>query len=307
MMYRTKIVYWGTRGQELTSRHLASFVEHGANLVGFVEAPPGSISTVHTEKDPFEGINEVAATLDIPLLSPSSPRDSGFIKELKSLEPDVFVIVSYQFYLPGEVRAMPPLGAINFHTSPLPRHAGMHPGFWTIWYGDRESGMVIHYLDEGIDTGDIIYETRVPVRSGDTIDEVYHRVWETSVPLVPRLLRDLDDGSLPRKPQNRSKYWYNYEITEKDFELDFRQPAEILYSRVCMGPGKFFFTHRGKRYFVRACSVIDEHVYGRRFETGVPFQVGGRLVLATPRKFLQIDGLISGRSEIDPLSILNRT
>jgi methionyl-tRNA formyltransferase len=306
-MYRTRIVYWGTRGQELTSRHLARFIELGANLVGFVEAPPGSISTVHTEEDPFEGINEVAARLDKPILAPAHPREAGFLEALKALKPDVFVIVSYQFYLPREVRELPPLGAINFHTSPLPRHAGMHPGFWTIWYGDRETGMVIHYLDAGIDTGDIIYETRVPVRPGDTIDAVYHRAWETSIPLVPRLLKGLESGSLPRKPQERSRYWYNYEITERDFELDFRQPAEILYGRVCMGPAKFFFNFRGERYFVSACMVIDEHVHGRKFEIGVPFPIGGRLVFATPRKFLQIDGLVSDGSEIDPLSILKGT
>ena len=126
--YETRVVFWGTRGQELTSRHLAEFLRCGANFVGFVEAPPGSISTVHPEEDPFEGINEVAARLGKPLLCPKSPREPGFIGALKKLEPQVFIIISYQFYLPDEVLAIPPLGAINFHTSLLPRHAGMHPG-----------------------------------------------------------------------------------------------------------------------------------------------------------------------------------
>ena len=80
-MYKTRIVFWGTRGQELTSRHLAEFVNCGANLVGFIEAPPGSISTVHTEKDPFEGINEVAAHLKKPLLCPKNAREQGFVDQ----------------------------------------------------------------------------------------------------------------------------------------------------------------------------------------------------------------------------------
>ena len=304
-MYKTRIVFWGTRGQELTSRHLAEFVNCGANLVGFVEAPPGSISTVHTEKDPFKGINEVAAHLKKPLLCPKNAREPGFAADLQELKPDVFIIICYQFYVPEEVLAVPPLGAINFHTSLLPRHAGMHPGFWTIWYGDRETGMVVHYLDTGIDTGDIIYETRVPVNTGDTINEVYHRVWDSSTPLVRGLLDDLDAGTLPRRPQDLSKYLYNYEIVEKDFELDFRQPAEILFGRVAMRPGMFYFVHRNKRYFVQKCTVIDEYIHNRNFLTGIPYNVKGKLVFVTPRSFLLIDELMKDGSAVDPLSIVN--
>jgi methionyl-tRNA formyltransferase len=303
-MFKTRILFWGTRGQELTSRHLAEFVRCGANVVGFVEAPPGSISTVHTEEDPFEGIHEVASRLGKPLLCPKNPGEPGFIEALRKLAPEVFVIISYQFYLPAEILNVPPLGAINFHTSLLPRHAGMHPGFWTIWYGDRETGMVVHYLDAGIDTGDIIYETRVPVRRGDTIDGVYHRAWEKSTPLVKTLLEDLDAGTLPRRPQDLSRYHYNYEIVEKDFELDFRQPAEILYGRVAMRPGRFYFIHGNEKYFVRKCTVIDEPVHTRRFYPGVPYNMKGQLAFVTPNKFVRIDELLKAGSPVDPLSIL---
>jgi methionyl-tRNA formyltransferase len=303
-MFKTRIVFWGTQGQELTGRHLAEFMKLRANIVGFVEAPPGSISTVHTEKDPYEGINDVAARLSIPIFSPENPKDRDFIEALKILNPGVFVIICYQFYLTKEVLTIPPLGAINFHTSLLPRHAGMHPGFWTIWYGDRETGMTVHYLNEGIDTGDIIYETRVPVRPGDTINEVYDRVWNSSIPLVEQLLHDLDSSSLPRKQQDMSHYLYNYEITEKDFELNFRQPAEVLFGKVKMRPGKFYFILNGSRYFVKDCRVISEPVETRKFASGIPFSLKNKLVFATPRNFLQIEALVKNGMEIDPLSII---
>ncbi len=303
-MYKTRIAFFGTRGQELTSRHLEMFIKLKANIVAFVEAPPGTISTVHTEKDPYEGINEVAVRLNIPILCPRNPKGPDFLNALKGLRPDVYIVICYQFYLTEEALDIPPLGAINFHTSLLPRHAGMHPGFWTIWYGDRETGMVVHYMDGGIDTGDIIYETRVPVKPGDTVNDLYRRVWTTSTPLVEGLLKDLDSRSLPRKPQDLSKYLYNYEITEKDFELDFRQPAEVLSGRVKMGPGKFYFIFNGEKYFVKDCSVIEEYVKTRKFQTGVPFTVNDKLVFATPRRFLQIDRIIRDGVEIDPVSLV---
>ncbi len=303
-MYEKRIVFFGTRGQELTSRHLKVFIKRGANIVALVEAPPGSISTTHTEEDPYEGINETAARLNIPLLCPKNPKEPEFIDSLKETAPDVFIVCGYQFYMTKQALDIPPMGAINFHTSLLPRHAGMHPGFWTIWYGDRESGMVIHYMDDGIDTGDIIFETRVPVIPGDTIDKLYDRVWNNSIHFIEPLLKGLEKKSLPRRPQDLSRYLYNYEITEKDFELNFRQPADVLYGRVGMAPCKFYFVLNDRKFFVKNCTVIDEHVKTRRFETGVPFTVNNKLVFATPGKFLQIDEVLKDDIKIDPLSLV---
>ena len=135
---------------------------------------------------------------------------------------------------------MPELGTLNFHTSLLPRHAGMHPGFWTIWYGDKKSGMTIHFMDEGIDTGDIAYQSVVPVITGDTIESLYQRIWDSSGKLIKKLLSDIEESNITRKKQDYLDYFYNYEITEKDFELDFRKPAETLYNRIKMMPGRFY-------------------------------------------------------------------
>jgi methionyl-tRNA formyltransferase len=304
-MHKAKIIFFGTRGQELTSRHLAEMIRNDANIIGFVEAPPGSISTVHTKRDTYEGINEAAARLNKPIFCPTDSNDKLFIEKLKKLKADVYIVICYQFYLSEKLLKIPRLGVINFHTSLLPRHAGMHPGFWTIWYGDKETGMVIHFMDQGIDTGEIIYETRVPVKIGDTINDVYNRVWNSSTPLIKRLLNDLDTENLPRKRQDMSKYFYNYEIVDKDFELDFRQPAEILYGRVTMMPGKFYFSYRNKKYYINKCNVIKEHVKVRKFSIGVPFSVKNKLVFATPRKFLQIDELVENKLIINPISIIN--
>jgi methionyl-tRNA formyltransferase len=303
-MYKTRIVLFGTRGQELTSCHLGRFVANGANIVGLVEAPPGSMSTTHKVKDPNEGIHEVAARLKLPLLCPKNPRDPSFIKAIRDLRPDAIVVNCYQFYLTKELLDIPPLGAINFHASFLPRHAGMHPLFWAIWYGDKETGMVVHYLDEGIDTGDIIYETRVPILAGDTVNDLYHRIFETSMPLVKRLLDDLEARTVPRKPQDPAKYFYNYEIEERDYELDFRQPADVLLGRVMMAPGKFFFTLNGGKYRVTKCSVVDEPVNTRRFRTGKPYKMNGRLTFVTPRKFLRIEEAEKDGCAVDPASLV---
>jgi methionyl-tRNA formyltransferase len=187
-----------------------------------------------------------------------------------------------------EIISLPPMGTLNFHASLLPRHSGMHPGFWTIYYGDKHSGMVVHFMDKGIDTGDIAYASRVPVKTRDTIEMLYERIYETCPGLIGQLMEDMETDSIPRKPQNYEDYIYNYEIIEKDFELDFRQPAEILMGRVKMLPGKFYFTIDGEKYHVRDCSVFREHLDSRKFETGRPYELDGDIYFVTPRSYLKI-------------------
>lgn len=265
------------------------FLDNEANIVAFVEADIKKISTTVTKEDPYENITSVAKRLNIPIYCPKYLKESEFIKYLISFNADVFIVCGFQFYIPETILNVPPLGVINFHSSLLPRHAGMHPGFFTIWYGDRQSGMTIHFMNNGLDTGDIIYQSKVPVFSGDTIAMLYDRIWDSSEPLVKKLLEDLDNGNSPRVPQDMNRYFYNYELSENDFELDFRQPAEVLYGRVKMLPGKFYYIWSGKKYYVEDCTIVKEFKKSRKYILRTPIDDNGKTIFLTPRDYLQID------------------
>jgi len=115
-----------------------------------------------------------------------------------------------------------------------------------------------------------------------------------------------DHGNCTTKTDGNTmwEYLYNYEIVEKDFELDFRQPAEILFGRVAMRPGKFYFMYQGQKYHVKKCTVVEEYVHTRKFLTGIPYDVEGKIFFVTPRKFLQIDEVMKDGLAIDPLAIV---
>ena len=302
-MYKKKIVFFGTRIWELTSKHLQIFLKYKANIVALVEAPIEDISTTVTKKDPYENISQAAERLGIPIYSPKNLMDPELVKYLKNFKPEIIVVCGFQKYIPRRILKLPPRGVINFHSSLLPRHAGMHPGFFTIYYRDKESGMVIHYMNEGIDTGDILYQSIIPVKRGDTIATLYDRIWDSSEPLIKQLLEDLDNNNLPRKSQDMSKYFYNYELSEKDFELDFRQPAEILYGRVYMLPNKFYFVLDNNRYYVGKCSIKKEPKSGRKYSLRKPYEYQGKLIFLTPRNYLQIDEISKDGIKIEPITI----
>jgi len=300
-----KIIFFGTGIWELTSKHLKMFLERNANIVAFAEADVSNISTTVTKKDPYENISSVAKRLKIPIYCASRMDDKKFLEYLRSFNADIFIVCGFQFYLTKEILNIPLMGVLNFHSSLLPRHAGMHPGFFTIYHGDKESGMTLHYMDMGLDTGDIVYQSIVPVCLGDDIASLYDRIWDSSEDLVDRLLKDLEKKSLPRIPQNMSQYLYNYELSDKDFELDFRIEAEILFGRVVMMPEKFYFIFNNKKYYVKECSVVKEPDRGRFYNLREPFLYNDKMTFITAKYYLQIDCLIGNGKEIDPVSLLN--
>ncbi len=291
MKREKRVVMVGTRTWELTSIHMEYFVKNEANIVGILESPTEGITTTTSGGSSSKPIHTVAEERNIPIIC-GKPKDEGVMDQIREWKPDIVVVIGYQFFLPDEFLAIPPMGVVNFHTSLLPRHCGRHPGFWTIWYGDEQSGMAVHFMDSGLDTGEIAYKSYVPVENGDTVDTLYDRIWKNDEPIVKQLLDDVESDSIPRTPQDKSEYTYNYVPHEKDFEFDFRQPAQLLVNRHAVKPGKFYVVLNGTQYVVSSCQAIDESTTSRNFKLYTPYDFQGNLVFMTPNQWLQVDELI---------------
>lgn len=290
-MRNKRIVIIGTRTWELTSIHMEYFVNNDANIVGILESPTEGITTTTSGGSSSKPIHVIAEERNIPIVC-GKPKDEGIMDQIREWAPDVIVVIGYQFFLPDEFLNIPPMGVVNFHTSLLPRHCGRHPGFWTIWYGDEKSGMAVHFMDSGLDTGEIAYTSYVPVEDGDTVDTLYDRIWKNDEPMIKQLLDDIETDSIPRTPQDKSKYTYNYVPHEKDFEFDFRQNAQLLVNRHLVKPYKSYIVLNGTQYPVYECQAIDEPTTSRNFKLNTPYECNGKLVYMTPNKWLQVDQLM---------------
>jgi methionyl-tRNA formyltransferase len=304
-MRNKKIVIIGTRTWELTSIHLDYFIKNIANIVGILESPTEGITTTTSGGSSSKPINVVAEELGIPIIC-GKPKDEGVMDQMREWAPDMVVVIGYQFFLPDEFLNIPPMGVVNFHTSLLPRHCGRHPGFWTIWYGDEQSGMAVHFMDSGLDTGEIAYKSYVPVEDGDTVDSLYDRIWKNDESIVKQLLDDIDNDCVPRTPQDRTEYTYNYVPHEKDFEFDFRQPAQLLVNRHLVKPNKSYIVLNGEKYPVSKCTAIDEPTTSRNFKLNTPYECNGNLVYMTPNKWLQIDQLIQDDEPCSGLQVAEK-
>lgn len=287
-MYKSRILIVGTRTWELTSIHLKYFVKAGANIVGFLESPTDTITSTTSGGSKNKPIHEVAEELNLPIIQSGKPKDPKVQEWIRNLEPEIIVVIGYQFFLPKDFLEIAPMGVVNFHTSLLPRHCGRHPGFWTIWYGDEFSGMTIHQMDDGLDTGKVLMRNLVPVENGDTVDTLYKRIWDADEVLVNEFLEVVERGSF-EEPEDSYEYTYNYVPSEKDFQLDFRYDAQVNANRCSLKADTFFFMFEGQKVYPVRYRVIDEPVNSRNFKMDVCYRYHDSVVLVSPNKWFAVD------------------
>jgi methionyl-tRNA formyltransferase len=173
---------------------------------------------------------------------------------MRGLRPDLFLAVGYLYRFREDLLAAPRLLAANFHASLLPAFRGLHPVFWTLRGGEPWGGLTVHVIDEGLDTGDILYQVHLRTRREDSVGSLYDRIMDRSVGLVERLITDAEAGTLCRRPQGATGVSYHSSVGEEDFRIDWRRDAEQLRRWICATPDRCF------------CDVGDERVYFAKAE-----------------------------------------
>jgi methionyl-tRNA formyltransferase len=225
-------------------------------VVAVVDVPPARRSSTNTRTlTGASNFVEYAHQQATPVFEPASPNLPEFVQAMRELDPDLFVAVGYMNLLKETVLSVPRLVAANFHASLLPAYRGKHPVFWALRSGERWSGLTVHVMDVGLDTGDILYQVRVRTRKRDTVVSLYDRIMERSVGLVPRLIQDAGRGRLRRKPQSELGASYYSSVSVEDFRLDWSREAEQLRRWIQTSPGQCFCEVAGQRLF-----LMDAHV-----------------------------------------------
>jgi len=113
-------------------------------------------------------VKELAAGATVPVLQPETIRGGDFLSTLKKYQPDLIVLTAYGKILPADIINLPPLGTINVHASLLPKYRGAAPIQWAVINGETETGVTIMQMDEGVDTGDILLQKKIPIEPDDT-------------------------------------------------------------------------------------------------------------------------------------------
>jgi methionyl-tRNA formyltransferase len=222
-----RIVFCGTGDIGLPSlKSLADSPAH--ELVGVITQPDRPAGRDMKPRPP--AVKVEALSRGIPVVQPERIRKD--FSALQAWAPDVMVVAAYGQILPRAVLDIPRLGCLNIHASLLPRHRGASPIQAAILAGDEESGITIMYVDEGLDTGDILLARRIPILPTDSAGDLHDRLAALAPSALAEALTLLEQGTAPRTPQDASLATYAPKLGRHDGRLDWNEPAGLLARKV---------------------------------------------------------------------------
>ncbi|MEE5991992.1 MAG: methionyl-tRNA formyltransferase [Oscillospiraceae bacterium] len=212
----------------------------------------------------FSPVKKIALERGITVLQPNSLRKGEeaerAFKELKAIQPDCIVVAAYGQILPKEILNLPKYGCINVHASLLPKYRGAAPIHYAILNGEKESGVTIMQMAEGLDTGDMLLKKSVEIFENEITEELHDRLAEVGAELIVQALEGLEKGTLTPEPQDDSQSSYASMIQKSMSALDFTKTASELQRIICGVTG--FTKLGGKRLKVYRSTVMDGTLEG---------------------------------------------
>jgi len=177
-------------------------------------------------------VKQFAQSHDIPIFQPVSLRDVDAQQQLVDLGADMMVVVAYGLILPLEVLQAPRYGCLNIHASLLPRWRGAAPIQRAILAGDQQTGITIMQMNEGLDTGDMLFKTVCDIQDNDTAGSLHDRLAQMGANAILQTLEQHEAGQLQPTPQDDSMACYAAKLEKSEARLDWQKPALELDRQV---------------------------------------------------------------------------
>lgn len=208
---------------EFAVASLDALVGGGYNVVGVVTMPDKPAGRGY--KMQFSAVKEYALAHNLPLLQPEKLKNEEFLDALRALHADLQIVVAFRM-LPEVVWAMPPLGTFNLHGSLLPQYRGAAPINWAIINGEQETGVTTFFLQQEIDTGDLILQKRTPITDDDNAGTIHDRLMSIGAAAVVETVDCIIAGTAPKTPQPQG-------VTLKSAPKIFKETCRVDWTQSC--------------------------------------------------------------------------
>ena len=275
-----RIVFMGTPA--LAAEALASLYEAGYALPLVVTQPDKTAGRGH--KAPLSPVKAFAESKGIPVYQPGSLKTGEAAIRIGAAEPDAIVVAAYGKILPLPLLESTPLGCLNVHASLLPAYRGAAPIQWALLHGDKETGVTIMKMDEGVDTGAIIRQERLRIPQGMNFGELYGALSALGARLLTEVLPLWAEGGLPPQKQPVEGATYAPLLTREHEKVDWARPAEAIRNQIrafCPSPGASAYIGDKEIKILDARVLTEEEAAalagktGKAFLFGAPGQIAG--------------------------------
>ena len=296
------IIFMGTPQFAVPSLNILLNSHHKISAVVTVPDKPKGRGQHMAQSD----VKKFASEAGLKILQPESLKDPEFIDELKSLSPDLIVVVAFRI-LPKNIFKLPRFGSINLHASLLPKYRGAAPINWAVINGERETGVTTFFLQEKVDTGSVIMQKSIDILTDDNAGTVHDKLMSIGANVVFDTVDLIENtnGAPPVFKQNNGEATPAPKIFKDDCRIDFDQSVDKVYDFIRgLSPYPGAFTeYQGKiiKIFSSAKSHWDSLKGPGRF-----FVKEGKLYVSTLNEFLEITELqMEGKKRMSSAEFLN--
>ena len=299
-----RIVFMGTPDFAVTI--LKHLVEHSYNVVGVITAPDKPAG--RGRKINESAVKKYSKTINLPILQPTNLKNEDFNNELRELKADLQIVVAFRM-LPKIVWQMPKYGTFNLHASLLPQYRGAAPIHWAIINGESKTGVTTFFIDDKIDTGEIILQKEIEVTKNETVGVLHDKLMFLGAGLVADTVDLITSGKVNTTKQPDLEDKSAPKLNPNNCKIDWTDSLDNIYNKI-----------RGLNPFPAAWTIIkneDEEIstkiYAVRkveekhnFSSGKIIATKKELKIAVKKGFIIIDEIkLSGKKKMDSKSLLN--
>ncbi|WP_029489915.1 methionyl-tRNA formyltransferase [Aquimarina agarivorans] len=306
-MKNLNIVFMGTPDFAVAS--LKSLVENNYNVVGVITAPDRPAG--RGQKLKASAVKLYAESVQLPVFQPTNLKSEIFLEDLKALRADLQIIVAFRM-LPKVVWAMPKFGTFNLHASLLPEYRGAAPINWAVINGETLTGNTTFFIDEKIDTGNIILQQQIPISEIETAGELHDKLMNQGAQLVLETVDLIESGKVKTTIQPEREPKTAYKLTKENTKINWSIQGQQIYNLV-RGLSPYpsawcFLNDKNKKQKVKILSISFEkkqhnETYGTIIEIDKKVKVfvnGGCIFInkmqLPGKKAMEIKDLLNGFS-----------
>lgn len=275
-------------GVEFSRHCLQEVVNHGGSVVG--------VMTVQRKDAKFNSdyvdLGETASALGIPVHYVEKIRSPESVELIRSISPDVIFVFGFSQLISKEILDIPRLGCVGTHPALLPRNRGRHPLIWALVEGLTQSGLTFFYLDEGADSGDILWQEPFAIKLEDDASTLYEKIRSLASKGIAEFLPQLMNNTAPRISQDASQATYWPKRTARDGEIQWGQSSMTIYNLVRAlthpYPGSHTFLGKEKIIVWKALPPVTEPLGAGTEPPGMVVEASG-----TQRRVRTGDGYLT--------------
>lgn len=299
-----RIVFMGTPDFAVTI--LKSLVESTYNIVGVITAPdkPSGRGRKLNES----AVKKYAVDQNLKVLQPTNLKKEAFLTELKELNADLQIVVAFRM-LPKVVWNMPSLGTFNLHASLLPDYRGAAPIHWAIINGEQKTGVTTFFIDDKIDTGEVILQKETAIREDETVGELHNTLMHLGADLVIETVDLIASGDVTTSKQPELEEKIAPKLYPDNCKIDWSDPVDIVYNKIRgLNPFPTAWTNlkNGNDVIMAKIYAVEKILEPHNLIPGKIIVTKKELKVAAKNGFIRVLEIkLSGKKKMDAISLVN--